>query len=67
VLQADGAKKYNPVLLLVQQAYPANVDTVVIDGRILKDKGELVRLDGDEITRKAAESFTAALQACRSP
>jgi hypothetical protein len=39
----------------------------VIDGRILKHKGELVMLDGDEITRKAAESFTAALQACRSP
>jgi 5-methylthioadenosine/S-adenosylhomocysteine deaminase len=50
----------NPALLLVQQAHPANVDTVVIDGRILKRKGELVMLDAEEITRKAAESFTAA-------
>jgi cytosine/adenosine deaminase-related metal-dependent hydrolase len=50
----------NPALLLVQQAYPANVDTVVIDGRVLKHKGELVALDPEEIVRKATESFTAA-------
>ncbi|MGZ8533828.1 MAG: twin-arginine translocation signal domain-containing protein, partial [Candidatus Binatia bacterium] len=35
----------NPALLLVQQASPFNVDTVVIDGRILKHKGELVAID----------------------
>jgi 5-methylthioadenosine/S-adenosylhomocysteine deaminase len=50
----------NPALLLVQRVYPANVDTVVIDGRILKHKGELVALDTEGITRKASESFVAA-------
>jgi cytosine/adenosine deaminase-related metal-dependent hydrolase len=57
----------NPALLLVQQAYPANVDTVVIDGRILKHKGELVALDTEEITRKASESFTAARKRAGGP
>ncbi|HYT56269.1 MAG TPA: amidohydrolase family protein, partial [Verrucomicrobiae bacterium] len=44
----------NPALLLVQQAQPYNVDTVVIDGRILKHKGELVTIDTEEVIRKAA-------------
>ena len=57
----------NPALLLVQQAQPANVDTVVIDGRILKHKGDLVSLDADEVMRKAAESFTAARQRAGGP
>jgi hypothetical protein len=52
---------------LVQQAYPANVDTVVIDGRILKHKGELVALDTEEITRKASESFVAAHKRAGGP
>lgn len=38
--------------MLVQQAQPYNVDTVVIDGRILKHKGELVAIDADEVIRK---------------
>jgi len=57
----------NPMLLLVQQAYPANVDTVVIDGRILKHKGELVAIDAEEVIRKAAESFTAARKRAGGP
>ena len=57
----------NPALLLVQQAQPYNVDTVVIDGRILKHKGELVAIDAEEVIRKAAESFTAARQRAGGP
>ena len=57
----------NPILLLVQQAYPANVDTVVIDGRILKHKGELVAIDAEEVIRKAVESFTAARKRAGGP
>jgi cytosine/adenosine deaminase-related metal-dependent hydrolase len=57
----------NPALLLVQQAYPSNVDTVVIDGRILKQKGELVALDTEEIARKASESFMAARKRAGGP
>lgn len=49
----------NPANLLVQSAQPANVDTVVIDGRILKRKGQLVALDPDQVVRKAAESLAA--------
>jgi cytosine/adenosine deaminase-related metal-dependent hydrolase len=57
----------NPALLLVQQAQPVNVDTVVIDGRILKHRGELVALDAEEIIRKAAESFHAARKRAGGP
>lgn len=57
----------NPALLLVQQAQPANVDTVVIDGRILKHRGELVALDVEEVVRKAAESFHAARKRAGGP
>jgi cytosine/adenosine deaminase-related metal-dependent hydrolase len=58
---------FNPALLLVQQAQPFNVDTVVIDGRILKHKGELVALDAKEVILKAAESFTAAHKRAGGP
>jgi cytosine/adenosine deaminase-related metal-dependent hydrolase len=57
----------NPTLLLVQQAYPANVDTVVIDGRILKHQGALVALDAEEVIRKAGESFMAARKRAGGP
>jgi 5-methylthioadenosine/S-adenosylhomocysteine deaminase len=57
----------NPALLLVQQAQPHNVDTVVIDGRILKHKGELVALDAEEVIRKAAESFHSARKRAGGP
>ena len=57
----------NPAILLVQQAQPANVDTVVIDGRILKHEGELTALDAEEVIRKAAESFTAVRKHAGGP
>src|SRR5262245_3582892 len=57
----------NPAILLVQQAQPANVDTVVIDGRILKHKGELTALDAEEVVRKAAESFAAVRKRAGGP
>ena len=58
---------FNPALLLVQQAQPYNVDTVVIDGRILKHKGELLALDAQEVMHKAAESFNAARKRAGGP
>jgi cytosine/adenosine deaminase-related metal-dependent hydrolase len=57
----------NPALLLVQQANPSNVDTVVIDGRILKHKGELVAIDTEEVINKAAEAFHAARKRAGGP
>jgi 5-methylthioadenosine/S-adenosylhomocysteine deaminase len=58
---------FNPALLLVQQAQPFNVDTVVIDGRVLKHKGELVAIDTEEVIRKAAESFVNARKRAGGP
>ena len=58
---------FNPALLLVQQAQPYNVDTVIIDGRILKHKGELTALDAEEVIRKATESFVAARKRAGGP
>jgi 5-methylthioadenosine/S-adenosylhomocysteine deaminase len=58
---------FNPALLLVQQAQPCNVDTVIIDGRILKHKGELVALDAEEVIRKATESFNEARKRAGGP
>ena len=52
----------NPVNILVQSAQPANVDTVVVDGRILKRNGKLLALDTEQVVREAGESL-AALQA----
>jgi hypothetical protein len=40
---------------------------VVIDGRILKQKGELVALDAEEVVRKAAESFHTARNRAGGP
>jgi 5-methylthioadenosine/S-adenosylhomocysteine deaminase len=57
----------NPALLLVQQAQPYNVDTVIIDGRILKHKSELVAIDTEEVIRKAAESFHEARKRAGGP
>jgi hypothetical protein len=51
----------------VQQAQPFNVDTVVIDGRILKQQGELLALDAQEVIHKAAASFTGARKRAGGP
>ena len=65
--ELNNAPFINPSLLLVQQSQPANVDTVVIDGRILKHKGELTALDAEEVIHKAAESFTAVRKRAGGP
>ena len=57
----------NPAILLVQQAQPVNVDTVVIDGRILKHKGKLTAIDAEEVIRKAVESFAAVRKRAGGP
>lgn len=47
----------DPVLALVHGAQPANVDTVVVDGRILKRAGQFTALDPEQVVREAAESL----------
>jgi hypothetical protein len=37
-------------------AQPRNVDTVVVDGRILRRAGEFTALDHAQVLREAAES-----------
>jgi cytosine/adenosine deaminase-related metal-dependent hydrolase len=39
--------------MLVEAAQPSNVDTVVVDGRVLKRGGELVGVDVAEIVAAA--------------
>ncbi len=41
-------------------AQPANVDTVVVDGRILKRAGQFTALDPEQVVRAAAESLAVA-------
>ena len=41
----------------MEAAQPANVDTVVVDGRILKRGGELTTVDVGPILDEAAESY----------
>jgi len=52
----------DPYEALVMLAQPRNVDTVIVDGRILRRAGEFTVLDHAQVLREAAES-TAALRA----
>jgi 5-methylthioadenosine/S-adenosylhomocysteine deaminase len=45
--------------MIVTAAQPANVDTVVIDGRILKRSGRLTAMDGIRVAREAATANAA--------
>jgi 5-methylthioadenosine/S-adenosylhomocysteine deaminase len=47
----------DPARMIVQAAQPANVDTVMVDGRILKRHGRLTTLDTARIMREAAETI----------
>jgi cytosine/adenosine deaminase-related metal-dependent hydrolase len=49
----------DPAHMLVTAAQPANVDTVVIDGRILKRSGRLVHLNVAQIATDAANANAA--------
>lgn len=46
-----------PDHLIVEAAQPANVDTVIIDGRILKRNGKLIAVDTDVLIKEAAGRF----------
>ena len=47
-----------PAHLLVEAAQPANVDTVLIDGRILKRGGRLTTLDTGEVIDAAQRAYS---------
>ena len=48
-----------PAHLLVEAAQPANVDTVMIDGRIVKRAGRLTGIDAGEVIDAAARAYAA--------
>src|SRR5205085_6813351 len=51
-----------PVRMIVQAAQPHNVDTVIVDGRILKRGGQLTALDVEQVAREAIESLAGLKQ-----
>jgi cytosine/adenosine deaminase-related metal-dependent hydrolase len=50
----------DPAHMIVEAAQPANVDTVIADGRILKRDGRLLHVDTAEIIAEARTASTAA-------
>src|SRR5262249_9321718 len=49
----------DPAHMLVTAAQPANVDTVVVDGRILKRGGKLTAMNTAQIVQEAAAANAA--------
>ena len=49
----------NPTFQLVQCGQPANVDTVLVDGRLLKRDGRLLHVDQRAVITRAADALTA--------
>src|SRR5262249_43811159 len=47
----------DPSHLVVEAAQPANVDTVIVDGRVLKRGGKMTSLSIDQVLQDAAASF----------
>jgi 5-methylthioadenosine/S-adenosylhomocysteine deaminase len=39
--------------LIVECAQPANIDTVVVDGRVLKRAGKLTHIQPEDVVREA--------------
>ena len=54
----------DPAVMLVTAAQPANVDTVMVDGRVLKRGGKLTHLNVDQIAKEAGDA-SAALRKAR--
>jgi cytosine/adenosine deaminase-related metal-dependent hydrolase len=49
----------DPYDALVQLAQPSNIDTVVVDGRILRRAGQFTGLDFEAVAGEAAEAASA--------
>lgn len=50
------APMIDPVFALVYSAQPSNIDTVIVDGRVLRRGGEFIALDPRQVVREASES-----------
>jgi 5-methylthioadenosine/S-adenosylhomocysteine deaminase len=53
------APVFDPYYALIYSAQPSNVDTVMVDGRVLRRKGEFTALDEAEIVHEATQSVAA--------
>ena len=47
----------DPANMLIESTMPENVDTVVVDGRVLKQGGKLAAIETGEVIRAAQSSF----------
>lgn len=50
---------FDPIVTIVNSAGPGVVDTVLVDGEILKRHGKLTRWDPAQVARRTATMFTA--------
>lgn len=57
----------NPTFQLVQNAQPSNVDTVICDGRIVKQGGRLLHVDVAEVIAAAAAAQAAIRERAKLP
>ncbi len=46
----------DPAFALVYAAQPSNIDTVIVDGKVLRRKGQFVGLDSEQVMWEATES-----------
>jgi len=49
----------DPAHMLVEAAQPSNVDTVIVDGRILKRRGKLMAIDTGQVVSAASTALAA--------
>lgn len=52
----------DPLKILVEAAQPQNVDSVWVDGRLLKRNGKLTHLSSEEVGENATRSFNQILE-----
>lgn len=52
------APSTEPTRMLVQSAQPHNVDTVIVDGRVLERDGRLLAIDVGQIVVDARDTIT---------
>jgi 5-methylthioadenosine/S-adenosylhomocysteine deaminase len=49
----------DPAHMLVEAAQPSNIDTVVVDGRVLKRRGKLTAIDPAQVVSEASAALAA--------
>lgn len=60
--QVDMGVFSDPSHMVIEATQPANVDTVIVDGRILKRGGKLTAMAVDQVLQDASASFDAVRQ-----